>query len=85
MKLGKSLIIKGKFYAFKNVPMYNKVKAIWAKNVVYKKMFVWNRNTGFNCDAARNKVALECSFQTSDNSAGENSDIRFSYLSKYPS
>ena len=45
------------FYAFKNVPMYNKVKAIWAKNVVYKKMFVWNRNTGFNCDAARNKVA----------------------------
>ena len=45
------------FYAYKSVPMYNKKKDIWAPNVVYKKMFVWSKNTGFNCDAARNKVA----------------------------
>ena len=44
------------FYAFKSVNMYNKKKNIWAPNVVYKKMFVFSKNTGFNCVAARDKV-----------------------------
>ena len=44
------------FYAYKSVNMYNKNKNIWAANVVYKKMFPWANNTGFNCEAARDKV-----------------------------
>ena len=45
------------FYAYKSVPMYNKKKNIWAPNVVYKKMFHWAKNTGFDCEAARDKVS----------------------------
>ena len=34
------------FFVFKNINMYNKKKNTWAPNVVYKKMFVWAKNTG---------------------------------------
>ena len=37
--------------------MYNKKKNIWTPNVVYKKIFTWAKNTGFNCEAARDKVS----------------------------
>ena len=29
------------FFVFKNINMYNKKKNVWAPNVIYKKMFVW--------------------------------------------
>ena len=45
------------FYAYKSVAMYNKKKNEWTPNVVYKKMFHWAKNTGFNCEAAREKVS----------------------------
>ena len=46
------------FYAFKNVEMFNKETNTWGKNVVYKKMFQFAKNSGFNCDAARDKVSI---------------------------
>ena len=46
------------FFVYKNINMYNKKKNVWAPNVIYKKMFVWARNTGFNCEAAREKAAV---------------------------
>jgi len=45
------------FYAYKKVPQYNKKTNTWEKNNVYKKMFPWAKNTGFNCKAARDKVS----------------------------
>ncbi len=45
------------FYAFKNVEMFNKENNTWGKNVIYKKMFQFAKNSGFNCDAAREKVS----------------------------
>ena len=45
------------FYAYKSIHMYNKNKNIWQPNVVYKKMFQWAKNTGFDCEAARDKVS----------------------------
>lgn len=45
------------FYAFKSVNMYNKKKNVWQPNVVYKKMFQWARNTGFDCESARDRVS----------------------------
>ena len=45
------------FYAYKSVHMYNKKKNKWAPNVVYRKMWHWAKNTGFDCEAARNKLA----------------------------
>jgi integrase len=46
------------FYAGKKVPMFNKEQNTWEKNTIYKKMFQWSKNTGFDCVAARDKVAL---------------------------
>ena len=40
------------FFVYKNVNMYNRKKNTWAPNVIYKKMFVWAKNTGFNCEAS---------------------------------
>ena len=45
------------FYAYKRVPQYNSNKNSWEPNTIYKKMFVWSKNTGFNCNAAKDKVA----------------------------
>ena len=45
------------FYAYKSVHMYNKKKNEWAPNVVYKKMWHWAKNTGFDCESAREKVS----------------------------
>ena len=36
------------FYAYKSVHMYNKKKNKWALNVVYRKMWHWAKNTGFD-------------------------------------
>ena len=48
------------FYAYKSVAMYNKKKNEWTPNVVYKKMFHWAKNTGFNCELSRfKKVSLK--------------------------
>ena len=69
------------FYAWKNVPMYNRKKNTWAKNVVYKKMFVWAKNTGFNCDAARNKVAGYLD-QIVDSRSKTDNEITVEYLVK---
>ena len=44
------------FYAWKRVPMFNRNKNTTETNVVYKKMFQWAKNTGFDCSAARDKV-----------------------------
>ena len=69
------------FYAFKSVPMYNKKKNIWAPNVVYKKMFRWSKNTGFNCDAARNKVSGFLA-EIKDSRSKPSSEITVGYLVK---
>jgi len=45
------------FYAYKKVPQYNKNKNVWESNVVYKKMWKWAKNTGFNCSSAKDKVS----------------------------
>ena len=44
------------FYAYKSVHMYNKKKNTWAPNVVYRKMWHWAKNTGFDCESVRDKV-----------------------------
>ena len=69
------------FYAFKSVNMYNKKKNIWAPNVVYKKMFPWAKNTGFNCEAARDKVR-EYLDQIQDSRTTTDDDITVGYTVK---
>ena len=44
------------FYAYKSVQMYIKKKNVWAPNVVYRKMWHWAKNTGFDCESVRDKV-----------------------------
>ena len=69
------------FFAFKNINMYNKKKNVWAPNVIYKKMFVWARNTGFDCDAAREKAA-EYLDQITDSRSKADNEITVEYLVK---
>ena len=40
--------------------MYNKKKNTWVPNVVYKKMFVWVRNTGFDFESAKDRQLNIC-------------------------
>jgi len=67
------------FFVFKNVNMYNKKKNNWAPNVAYKKMFVWAKNTGFNCVAAREKAA-EYLDQLTDSRSKADKEITVEYL-----
>ena len=67
------------FYAYKSVHMYNKKQNKWAPNVVYRKMWHWAKNTGFDCEAARNKVS-EYINQITDSKSKVGSDITVDYL-----
>tara|TARA_Y100000031_G_scaffold154258_1_gene201397 strand:+ start:32 stop:1573 length:1542 start_codon:yes stop_codon:yes gene_type:complete len=67
------------FFVFKNINMYNKKKNVWAPNVIYKKMFVWAKNTGFNCAAAREKAAEYLALLT-DTRAKADNEITVEYL-----
>ena len=67
------------FYAYKSVHMYNKKKNLWAPNVVYRKMWHWAKNTGFDCEAARDKVAEYIS-QITDSRSKADSKITVEYL-----
>lgn len=69
------------FYAYKNVPMYNKNKNSWEKNIVYKKMFTWGKNTGFNCEAARDNVA-EYLDKILDSRTTDSNEVTLEELSK---
>lgn len=69
------------FFVYKNINMYNKKKNVWAPNVIYKKMFVWARNTGFNCEAAREKAAAYLD-QITDSRSKTNDEITVEYLVK---
>ena len=69
------------FYAHKTVNMYNKKKNLWAPNVVYKKMFPWANNTGFNCEAARDKVS-EYLDKIQDSRTTTDDDITVGYTTK---
>tara|TARA_B110000977_G_scaffold104281_1_gene136108 strand:+ start:290 stop:1387 length:1098 start_codon:yes stop_codon:yes gene_type:complete len=69
------------FFVFKNINMYNKKKNAWAPNVVYKKMFVWAKNTGFNCVAAREKAAQYLD-QLTDTRTKADKEITVEYLVK---
>ena len=60
------------FYAWKTVPMYNKQKGLYEQNVVYKKMFPWSKNTGFNCNAAQDKLSSYLDKITDARSVDEN-------------
>tara|TARA_R110002167_G_scaffold352307_2_gene565228 strand:- start:723 stop:2243 length:1521 start_codon:yes stop_codon:yes gene_type:complete len=67
------------FYAYKSVHMYNKKKNTWAPNVVYRKMWHWAKNTGFDCEAARDKAA-EYINQITDSKSKADSEITVEYL-----
>ena len=69
------------FYAYKSVHMYNKKHNKWAPNVVYRKMFHWAKNTGFNCEAARDTVSKYVSMIT-DSKSKADSEITVEYLVK---
>jgi len=69
------------FYAYKSVHMYNKKHNKWAPNVVYRKMFHWAKNTGFNCEAARDTVSKYVSMIT-DSKSKVDSEITVEYLVK---
>jgi len=69
------------FFVYKNINMYNKKKNVWAPNVIYKKMFVWARNTGFNCEAAREKAAAYLD-QITDSRSKTSDEITVEYLVK---
>ena len=59
--------------------MYNKKKNTWAPNVVYRKMWHWAKNTGFDCEAARDKAA-EYINQITDSKSKADSEITVEYL-----
>ena len=59
--------------------MYNRKNNKWGQNVVYKKMFHWAKNTGFNCEAAREKVSKYLDQITQSKSKTE-SEITVEYL-----
>ena len=67
------------FYAYKSVHMYNKKKNEWAPNVVYKKMWHWAKNTGFDCESAREKVSSILD-QIVDSRSKANDEITVEYL-----
>jgi len=67
------------FFVYKNVNMYNRKKNTWAPNVIYKKMFVWAKNTGFNCEAAREKAAAYLD-QITDSRSKTDDEITVEYL-----
>ena len=67
------------FYAYKSVHMYNKKQNKWAPNVIYRKMFHWAKNTGYNCEAAREKVSEYVS-QIKDSKSKADSEITVEYL-----
>ena len=67
------------FYAFKNVPMYNRKNNQWKPNTVYKKMFRWAKNTGFNCEAAREKCSKFLD-QITDSRSKTDNEITVDYL-----
>jgi hypothetical protein len=70
-----------RFYAYKNVPMYNKKSNQWEKNIIYKKMFTWGKNTGFNCEAARDNVA-EYLDKILDSRTTDSNEVTLGELSK---
>ena len=67
------------FYAYKSVNMYNRKNNKWGPNVVYKKMFRWAKNSGFNCEAARNKVSKVLD-QINQSKSKTESEITVEYL-----
>ena len=67
------------FYAYKSVHMYNKKQNKWAPNVVYKKMWHWAKNTGFDCEAAREKVSGVLD-QLVDSRSKANDEVTVEYL-----